>query len=351
MGRVSINGVYFTVHPIDDYQLQHTSIKEHENALYLDLPEHPPLKASVHLWAWASASERSLCIDPASIRKAVGMGYAPQDIIRQIADVTGQAVPIDLAERIQEWCLQAQGLTLKQMTVLSSPDRETMNRVRSDWRLRPLLGQAISPHHIAVKPHFADKLCAKLQRRDLPVTRHQETASTKPLVPDRDIAHYLYLASEVYRRLGRVIPVDTKLTGAVITWIKDHLDVDQLDGLDMLVESTMDSLNGAITGQHIAQGGVAQENPKFIRQSIDYAYEECEAITIEYFSPASGQTTIRTVEPIMLYERNGASYMEAYCDLDQAERTFRIDRILRIVQSNVNMDAIHAESKITALSA
>ena len=169
--------------------------------------------------------------------------------------------------------------------------------------------------HIAVKPHFADKLSAKLKQRDLPVTRHQETELTKPLAPDRDITHYLYLASEVYRRLGRVIPVDTPLTGAVITWIKDHLDVDQLDGLDMLVESTMDALNGAITGKHIAQGGVAQENPKFIRQSIDYAYEECEAI--------------------MLYERNGASYMEAYCDLDQVERTFRIDRILRIVQSNM----------------
>ena len=351
MGRVSINGVYFTVHPIEDYQPQHAPINEHENALYLDLPEHPPLKASVHLWAWASASERSLCIDPASIRKAVGMDYAPQDIIRQIADVTGQGLPIDLAERIQLWCLQAQGLTLKHMTVLTSPDRETMNRVRADWRLRPLLGQALSPHHIAVKPHFADKLCAKLERRDLPVTRHQETELTKPLAPDRDITHYLYLASEVYRRLGRVIPVDTKLTGAVITWIKNHLDVDQLDGLDMLVESTMDALNGAITGQLIAQGGVAQEDPKFIRQSIDYAYEECEAITIEYFSPASGQTTIRTIEPTMLYERNGASYIEAYCNLDQAERTFRIDRILRIIQSSMDASTIHEEAnKITTLS-
>ena len=51
-----------------------------------------------------------------------------------------------------------------------------------------------------------------------------------------------------------------------------------------------------------------------------------------YYSPAQGVETTRTIEPVLLYERNGAAYVEAWCQLDGDTRTFRADRIMRIVE-------------------
>lgn len=66
----------------------------------------------------------------------------------------------------------------------------------------------------------------------------------------------------------------------------------------------------------------------FRRQVV--AYDRRVALTVEYFSPARGERVVRTIEPVMLFERNGATYVEAWCHLDDDIRTFRLDRILRV---------------------
>lgn len=38
-------------------------------------------------------------------------------------------------------------------------------------------------------------------------------------------------------------------------------------------------------------------------------------------------------DALMVYEHGGATYVEAWCRLDEATRIFRLDRILRVVDS------------------
>jgi proteasome accessory factor C len=76
---------------------------------------------------------------------------------------------------------------------------------------------------------------------------------------------------------------------------------------------------------------VEQADPAGIQKAVQSAYEQRGAITIEYFSPARGEKTVRTIEPIMLYTRGDVQYVEAWCRLDGDTRTFRVDRILRIM--------------------
>ena len=75
----------------------------------------------------------------------------------------------------------------------------------------------------------------------------------------------------------------------------------------------------------------AQDDPAAIRTAVQLAYAERGALTIQYFSPNSGETTTRTIEPVMLYSRNGAEYVEAWCQREDDTRTFRLDRILRVL--------------------
>lgn len=64
---------------------------------------------------------------------------------------------------------------------------------------------------------------------------------------------------------------------------------------------------------------------------IEKAVALSSAVRIRYFSPYAGHETERTIEPELIYERSGATYIEAWCNLDDAPRTFRLDRILAVV--------------------
>lgn len=104
-----------------------------------------------------------------------------------------------------------------------------------------------------------------------------------------------------------------------------------LTGATSAGHSYIDALRAILKGRAISPPAVAQDQPESIRQAVQTAYDRRGALTIEYFSPHSGEMTMRTIEPVMLYERGGAQYVEAWCRLEDATRTFRIDRIIRVL--------------------
>jgi predicted DNA-binding transcriptional regulator YafY len=104
------------------------------------------------------------------------------------------------------------------------------------------------------------------------------------------------------------------------------------DALQQTAEGVIDQLALAIEGYSAHWGGVTQDEPSAIRQAIDRAYQSQAALTIEYLSPARGIPTRRTIEPLLpVATHHGADYLEAWCQLEDGPRTFRIDRVLRIV--------------------
>lgn len=62
-------------------------------------------------------------------------------------------------------------------------------------------------------------------------------------------------------------------------------------------------------------------------QLLEEAAQTCMVVQVEYYSPASGEVTVREIEPLHLYLTLGACYCVAYCRLRQEFRTFAVSRI------------------------
>ncbi|CAM5589859.1 helix-turn-helix transcriptional regulator [Streptomyces abikoensis] len=62
---------------------------------------------------------------------------------------------------------------------------------------------------------------------------------------------------------------------------------------------------------------------------VDRAIAERRRVWITYYSPARDELTEREVDPIRLFVV-GHTYMEAWCRLSEARRTFRLDRVAEI---------------------
>jgi proteasome accessory factor C len=62
---------------------------------------------------------------------------------------------------------------------------------------------------------------------------------------------------------------------------------------------------------------------------VDRAISERRRLWLKYYSPARDELTEREVDPIRLFAV-GHTYMEAWCRLSEARRTFRLDRVAEI---------------------
>ncbi|MEU0844740.1 WYL domain-containing protein [Streptomyces sp. NPDC005962] len=62
---------------------------------------------------------------------------------------------------------------------------------------------------------------------------------------------------------------------------------------------------------------------------VDRAISERRRLWLRYYSPARDEVTEREVDPIRLFAV-GHTYMEAWCRLSEARRTFRLDRVVEI---------------------
>ncbi|MGY0063311.1 helix-turn-helix transcriptional regulator [Streptomyces sp. LZ34] len=62
---------------------------------------------------------------------------------------------------------------------------------------------------------------------------------------------------------------------------------------------------------------------------VDRAIAERRRLWLRYYSPARDELTEREVDPIRLFAV-GRTYMEAWCRLSEARRTFRLDRVAEI---------------------
>jgi hypothetical protein len=77
-----------------------------------------------------------------------------------------------------------------------------------------------------------------------------------------------------------------------------------------------------------AEGSPAPTEPVTLLQ-LRRVIERCAPVELLY-QDAAGATSLRTVRPLDLEQRGERWYLTAHCELAQAERTFRVDRIVRM---------------------
>lgn len=331
LGIVQMEADAIAIMPRSFREPQNARLMLQKESIDVILPDVPHLHSLVGCCAWAKMEGHKLVIDVDAIAGALEKGSDARQIAALLAELGGAPLPSEIYERIESWARKAQSLTLRQVFLLTARDPAVLTDIRSDWRLRPLLGEPLSPHHMLVLS--GHELLPKLERRGCRVTSHLTPSSS----PDHsqispEIVEYLWLAVRVYQKLGAFVPQDIHIPGAAREWLTAQLHNGDADRLEAESSILIDQLAQVIQGKTISPPAIQQENPADIKIAVQSAYEGRGALTIEYFSPARGEKTIRTIEPVMLYERNGAAYVEAWCRLDEDTRTFRLDRILRVIE-------------------
>lgn len=124
------------------------------------------------------------------------------------------------------------------------------------------------------------------------------------------------------RRLGLFHPQQHRALGdalavkSLLWWLVDDLHTNDVTTLGDLLDI-----------QHGRHRGAVSIEP--IRPELEEAINRGRPLQLRYLS-RQGSITDRWVEPIRIDERLGRRYLVAYCHLRQAERSFRLDRILEI---------------------
>lgn len=289
---------------------------------------HP--RPFVEALAWAGGAGREFMIGVDEVRRAASQGLSADEMARVLSGLVGKPLPLAAYERLHKWHCQAGRLRLERMWVLSSPDTSLLADLRGRRRLAPAFDGALSSHHLVVKPQHAKSLPARLNRRGLPpivaASIGSGTGVGEPF--SQSTAAYLWLAVNTYRRLSRFLSLPVGIPTGVVEDIAAHLNAGEIYELRQMCDDLMDALAQAVAGLP-TRPAPAGEYPPATMQVMEAACRQQRPITISYLD-AAGQTSHRTIEPVMIFEQSGAWYVEAWCRLAEDVRTFRADRVTGI---------------------
>ncbi len=334
LSRAAVSGNLFQI-PTLSAPPQAADVSFDSTEIVVRLPQRPHLRPLVECLAWGRGEQQTIRVDADAAAAAVAQGLNAAAMLRTLAELTETLFPRAVLEQLERWTHAAQALTLRTMAILTAADSQTLAAVRSDWRLRPLFGELLSAHHLAVPVQCVEPLTAALSHRGHAVTRFERAPiEQSDHAVSSELAAYLWLAVRVYQKLGAVVETPVHLPGAALDWLTAQLDDGVADGLDADVSVLIETLARQMDGRCLPASSVACEDPAAVRAAVHAAYENRTPVSVEYFSPARGERTTRTITPTMLFQRSGAEYVEAWCELEGAPRTFRVDRILRIVDED-----------------
>ncbi|MFC7217881.1 helix-turn-helix transcriptional regulator [Streptomyces polyrhachis] len=98
----------------------------------------------------------------------------------------------------------------------------------------------------------------------------------------------------------------------------------------------MADASASLTVTFESEGGVFAE--------VDRAIAQRRRLRLTYYSPARDELTEREVDPIRLFTV-GRTYLEAWCRLSEARRTFRLDRVAEIRMLDLPADPPQVEPR------
>lgn len=329
-GWLGVAGDYFSVNKALPAQPHPPQMRVTPTAIELDLSADGPSRVRVELARIATVDAEGTRLDRDALQRAAEHDLNAANVARLLAEWLGAPIDVAVYQQLAAWL--AIPLTLQPLLILTSNDPQLLADLRSDRYLRGRFAGTIGHHAVAVHPHEVAELKQQLKRRGLRVNCPPHS---QPLPKRLSEDAYAYLGARVYQKLGRMVGQPIKLPGAVTDGIAGRLGDDMAAWLDQTAAAVVDQVGQAMEGFAPVMGGVQQDDPAGIRAAIEAAYRERRPVTIDYFSPAEGRTTQRTITPqLPIAHHHGADYVEAWCSLAQASRTFRLDRVLRVVEDN-----------------
>ena len=93
---------------------------------------------------------------------------------------------------------------------------------------------------------------------------------------------------------------------------------------------------------------VANSKNSDLVEQIELAIAKGNALEIVYLSGSKDKSTERLVLPLELYQENNFTYLKAWCQTSEGERTFRLDRFVSLKISDANRISYTRNEKLIA---
>lgn len=270
---------------------------------------------------------------------AVASGLPLAQLFHHVEAALGRPPSRRQQQRLRRWAAAGQQLRVRHVTLLETAEPQLMGRLRSRKLIRRHLGQALSPARVELNPEGIPALLKTLAGMELYAALPPElTATLSPRAADKAApaivlsagdAALLLAAAEVYTRLGAHARLPLSIPTATVQTLAEQLAPAQQEAAEQAARHVLEQLEAAL------QGYLALPAWHFAREVertvpfLEAAVAERDDLVITYQGAVREQVTVRRVTPYWLETRHQVLYLNAYCHLRQAERIFRVDRIIK----------------------
>lgn len=281
-------------------------------------------------------TSKMLAISPLTIAQAFQRGYNLTSITHLLEETTGQPLSDDQQQHLLDWYHRHDAYRLRPAILLSVKQPEQLAAIIKNGNLRPHIQAQIHPRHAIAAPTLQPLLQRWTARLgyllDAPTTP-LPPSSTPPNVPPPtnrpDPTPYQWLGLHLLATLGQIIPLPYPPPHAELETLSAHVPPEEQAQMAALAEQIIANLQSAIRGRDAFFPARNPVPPEWI-ETIRAAMAREQAIDLTYQALGECASTCRRVYPLRLEERGGLHYLYAYCTLAEANRTFRLDRVLQL---------------------
>jgi hypothetical protein len=292
-------------------------------------------------------------VDPTRIQLAIARHTSLSHIRRFFLN----ALAVDALPEPLEHCLRAcadqrDRLSLHEVTLLEASKAETLQLLLRDWRLRAAVERLIAPNAAIIRPDRAPALARRLAGRGLlPAAPARDASGSAPSSPPLPLGYrprrsretgfgqpalaHLALALRLCQILADLIPARYRPPHAIQLDIDSRLDRRERALVDHLAREFEAAREAPATagGPATSRAASRADLPESVARhliAIGDAIDAAASITIDYLAASAGEAATRVVDPLTIEWRGRVPYLIAFCHTSRANRTYRVDRILRI---------------------
>jgi hypothetical protein len=302
----------------------------------------PPLAKPTHLAHLAPfcqwlppqfpALEQRLLLSEERVGQAVARGTPLAQILYHLQEALGQPPSRRQQQRLRLWAQAGQQVRVRHLTVLETSDPQLMGRLRSRRLIRRHLGDALSPTRSMLNPAGLPALLHTLRALGLyaaapPSPEPAESSPSQSSLSQAD-ASRVYLAGLVYQALGAHVPLLVPLSAEIMADLAGQLTPAQREAAEHTAAQVLEQLRAALQGYLALPAWQAPGTPEDVLPTLEEAMAGGQDLILTYWGAGREQASVRRVTPYWLERRANTLYLIAYCHLREAERVFRVDRIV-----------------------
>ena len=126
-----------------------------------------------------------------------------------------------------------------------------------------------------------------------------------------------------------------------------HEEFKEIDGpIAARIESMIQRLSSLVDASMGLRVRAGYASNSSMLAKCEKAIRTRTGLLISYHSISRDEVSARRILPFEIFTEEHHSYLSAYCDLSKGVRTFRVDRILKATESEVNEIFVSAEARI-----